>query len=1022
MIKRRLTGLLALLGIVAILIGMPALLIGLGANPIPDSIPTWGKVVSAMTSPDDGSLVLGLITIAAWVSWAVLTVSILVELGSRVRGVRAPSLPGLRMPQNAARTLVSAAFLLFGALPITAGAATAAPAHAATASTAAPAAVQVVDVTTSTGIPQPSDSGRVGPGGLVRVVRGDTLSQIALEQLGDDQRYPEIVKASAGITQPGGAHLGDPDVIDIGWTLRMPGKPKAAHHSAAQASATPRPSPHHSALPEAATPPLPAATPVAAPSTRHAPTPATGVPTQSGRLTTPAATSPAATSMPMPVAEDDSGWISRTAFGAGALLAAGLVGLLATRRRTQQRVRRPGQRLPMPVGDAARVEAQLRAAADPLSIQTVDVALRSLAQHHFTTGQPLPEVRAGRLTATQFDLYLEQPAQLPHPWSGTVDETVWALPVEATQELAALEVGGVPAPYPALVTIGQDQEGGHVLLDLEHLGSLGIVGPPEQTREVLAALALELATSIWADDLQVTIVGAFPELEDTMQTGRVRYLPSVGRILDTMATRAQADRAAMTAADAPNLNTARITGAAPDAWPPEIVLLAGDITDRQRTQLDELVETLPRVAMATVTAGTKIGQWAVEISPDDPDLATLAPIGMGLVPQRLPGEAYLHLLDVCADTDPEALEGIPAAEPTVAQIEAITPVDEPEDPERLPPANAPAATEPEPVAGPAQADQPAPTDTAGPAISAAIEPVHTYASRPATQGQQPDDKPAQPTDQGEQAVTPPTPNRPPAADESRAPRILMLGQVDMLNAAGKVEPTKRARLLEFAAFLALNPGATAVAIDDAIWPDRATEDNQNTRNPATSKLRRWLGTDPEGGEYLPRHQAGDSGYRLSAAVSTDVSEWRALVGADPLKAATEDLEAALKLVRGIPFEGTHRRRYTWADPIKQEMIWQIVDASFELGRRRLMEGRWRAAEAALAVGLRVEPAQEALWRLRILAAHEARNPAAENEAIERLLTVTEELECDLEPATEELLAALKSGAVFDQMIVNAAVL
>jgi DNA-binding SARP family transcriptional activator len=252
------------------------------------------------------------------------------------------------------------------------------------------------------------------------------------------------------------------------------------------------------------------------------------------------------------------------------------------------------------------------------------------------------------------------------------------------------------------------------------------------------------------------------------------------------------------------------------------------------------------------------------------------------------------------------------------------------------------------------------------------------------------------------------------------PRILVLGPVDLVNAEGKVEPTKRSRLLEYAAYLALTPGATHTAIDNAIWPDRKNEDNLNTRNTATSKLRRWVGTDPlNGDEYLPRLQAGE-GYAFHPAVTTDAGDWDHLLDHDPLNAPTERLEGALALVRGIPFEGTHRKRYAWAESIRQRLISEIVDASYELGRRRLMEGRWRGAEEAVVVGLRIEPAQENLWRLRILAAHESRNPAAEAEAIERLLTITEQLECDLEPETEQLLAALKTpGTDFDKLMANA---
>ena len=64
----------------------------------------------------------------AWASWGFLTLSILLEVLARLRGVRVPRLPGLRLPQNAARGLVGAAMTLFVAIP-PAGIATAPPAH-----------------------------------------------------------------------------------------------------------------------------------------------------------------------------------------------------------------------------------------------------------------------------------------------------------------------------------------------------------------------------------------------------------------------------------------------------------------------------------------------------------------------------------------------------------------------------------------------------------------------------------------------------------------------------------------------------------------------------------------------------------------------------------------------------------------------------------------------------------------------------------------------------------------------------
>jgi len=748
--------------------------------------------------------------------------------------------------------------------------------------------------------------------------------------------------------------------------------------------------------------------------------------------------------------------MARTSYGVGALLAAGVIALLATRRRTQQRRRRPGQRMPLPTGAAALVEQELRATADALSIETVDVALRTLARSCTEAAVALPPVRAARLTATQFDLYLAEPAELPEPWTGTADDTVWTLEVDNTAELEETDVSDIPAPYPALVTIGHDEEDGHVLLDLEFLGSIGVSGQDDAaTREILAALAIELANSTWADDLQVTLVGAFPDLEDSLQTGRIRYLPSVGRILDDLLHRADLDREAMSAEGAPDLHHARVIGAAPDAWAPEIVLLAGEITDRQRNQLEQLVTDLPRVALATVTNGLNVGEWGLDLTAGDgPDYAVLNPIGLQLRPQRLPAEQYGHLLEIASLADVEELDPTEAVPPpSLAEVESVQPVDEPSVPVSAMPEITLEHLEAV-AASSGASSRPTAMPTFGPLLPQAERPTDDVDDDPTALTDAPsehqlgDQDPETQIPTGEtdtttsEATTPPAhvdtnvtvdetlaepTDEPSAAQEAPvhpmplpAPRILVLGPVDLVNAEGKVEPTKRSRLLEYAAYLALTPGATHTAIDNAIWPDRENEDNLNTRNPATSKLRRWVGTDPlNGNEYLPRLQAGE-GYAFHPAVTTDVGDWDHLLDHDPLNAPTERLEAALALVRGIPFEGTHRKRYAWAEPIRQRLISEIVDASYELARRRLMEGRWRGAEQAVVVGLRLEPAQENLWRLRILAAHESRNPAAEAEAIERLLTITEQLECDLEPETEQLLAALKTpGADFDKLMANA---
>lgn len=1085
---KRLTGLAACLGIIAVVAGVPVVLLHIGANPLPTGL-GWADVWARLTAPDDGTLIEALFALLGWAAWAYFSVAILVEIVSRARRIRAPRLPGFRPSQLAAQSLVGAAALLFAAAPLAAHAQPVTPAPAPAVSRSAhhtqpssnPGNANRITVTpagahgtvsrattdsdkadTKTHTVRQGESlssiaqhelgdahrwteiaklnyGRaqhdghalthvhvIQPGWKLRlptttdkantatqthrVHRGDTLWSIAEDNLGSGDRYPEIVRASRTIEQPGGVRITDPDDIEPGWVLRIPGREGRSQ------SANPKP---HTSTPKTTTPknttpkqqtaPTRPAQPTPTTPASSAPAPQTS--TQAPSSTTQGAeqTQPASTTeedglnAPLPVA---------TAAGVGTLLAAGVIGLVAYRRRQQQRTRRPGRRVPMPTGQAAHTEQQLRATADPLSVETVDAALRGLARSCADTGQPLPAVRAARLTGEQFDLYLDEPATLPSPWTGTADATVWSLLADHADQVDT-NLAGVPAPFPALVTIGHDLDNGHVFLDLEYLTSLRLTGSPELAAQILAALAIELATSQWADDLQVTIVGAYPELEDALQTGRIRYLPSVGRVLDDLASRAAEDQAALAAANVPDLNHARTSRTAPDAWTPEIVLIAGPLTERQHTQLEQLADMMPRVAIATVTTtGDAAGEWELVLD-NTGDTAVLEPIGLTLRPQRIDPDTYAHILEVVAtasddqdapaDTtitlpvDAAAYDDDDPTEIRADQVENLAP------PAALPFVEQQAITREESAPSPAEESIQHPEEEPAPPVQGTTspddQPETSHTVRPSSEDDAPGAAHAPAISAEEEPAPSDTAVLPIAA---RKPRICVLGPVTIENASGTVEPSKKARLLEYGAYLALHPAATPTSVDDAIWPSRTTEDNLNTRNTATSKLRAWVGRNPAGEPYLPRHR-----YTFSSDVTTDWDQWQHLVGPDPAKTPTANLEQALSLVRGRPFEGTQLRRYAWAEPLRQAMISAIADVAYELAHRRLMEGRWRAADKAAARAVSIEPGLERLWRIRILAAHEGHNQAAESEAIDRMLLTIEELGFDLEPETTQLLTALQ---------------
>lgn len=912
------------------------------------------------------------------------------------------------------------------------------------------------DITTATGV-----GAGAGTAEHLRTVHdGDTLSGIAQDEYGDAAAYIRIAAASRDIAQPGGAHLTDPDAIDAGWTLRIPGT---------TADAAPSPAGTPSSAPPA---------PTAAPSTALlVPPNAPAAPTAGPSATAPSSPAPSPAMDSQADRDADHDLPVRTTAGVGALLAAGVLTLLATRRRAQQRRRRPGRAVPLPQGASVAFERDLRANADPLSVETVDVALRGLAASCAANNQPLPVVRAARLTAGQFDLYLAEPANLPEPWTGTADATVWSLPGDAEDLLDPDDAARVPAPYPSLVTVGHDDEDGHVLLDLEHLGALAVTGDPDCTREVLAAIAVELATSRWADDLQVTVVGAYPELEDCLRTGRIRYLPAAGHLIEELRSRADDDRALLVDDGAADLQHARATGAAPDAWTPQILLLAGPLTTPQRQQLQELLYQLPRVAVAAVTTGEPLGEWTIELRGDQ---AVLEPIGLQLRPQRITDRDYAQMLEnfALADEDDDSPDDEePSAEPTLAELPEQATSDKLAAPP-LPAAAGPAAL---PVSatetrtngsvrvhliptdtstGPAQlidlttspprqldhpaADPQVVTATAThhalvdtPAPAAAAVPAGTPekaddvlavtdVDKPATAGAAtPPADPAENTalrqelaaevQAAARAVPVDLPSDDDHANRDRsAPRVLVLGQASLESTRGVLPQDSHApRLTELAAFLVLRPGSRTEMIRDEVFGSARTRPTNATVTQAASRLRRWLGDE---GQHLPPAKAGS--YRLGPAVTSDWDDWQALLPQGATTASTEALQQALALVRHRPLGGSH---YPWADHDVQLLTAQIVDAAYELARRQLMEGRYQAVLQTTTKGLIVESSMERLWRLKILAAHLTGNTDIETDAINRVLQLGELLGGDLEPETTQLLAELRDPTAnrIDQLAARA---
>ena len=232
-----------------------------------------------------------------------------------------------------------------------------------------------------------------------------------------------------------------------------------------------------------------------------------------------------------------------------------------------------------------------------------------------------------RVTDEQIALYLAAPAaaELPAPFVREDEEgTVWTIESGQIEGLEQMP----EAPYPALVTVGKDDTGAQLLLDLEYLGTLGLEGESQLVSEALDAMAVELATSAWGESLQVTLVGVAPGLASAVGTGRVRQVDDLDELLRMLAGRAEDVKAALDEAGVATVHEAKGTGIEQE-WAPEIVLLGVDPTDAQADQLRELTRTIPRLGVAAVTTQNPLSApWHLELV--DQDNADLEPAGLHL--------------------------------------------------------------------------------------------------------------------------------------------------------------------------------------------------------------------------------------------------------------------------------------------------------------------------------------------------------------------------------------------------------
>lgn len=590
-------GLLAAVGLLLVVLGVPAVLVLVVGNPLPNSAPSRSWLTAQVTA----TTIIKVLAVVLWVAWAHFVVCLAAEWRAARRGTLSSAFALGGGSQLLARRLVAATLLLAGAATLTAGAASPAPRPPAVTATLRPGTAAAAPTAALPDRPAGAEAVKTYVVQPPEGRRYDCLWDIAERTLGDPYRYKEVFELNRDRKQPDGRTLMDADLIQPGWILRMPADARGPGiHTAA-------------AAPVQATAP---ATP---------PRAAVGAPQAT-------ATQPA-------VAANDSGMGWEQGLLGGGLLAAGLLVALTARRG--------------PFGELteAAAEGALRLAASPVRTDLLERGLRTLSAGCLHAGTPLPEVLLAYCSDTELILTLAGVplGPPPAPWVAS-EGGGWTL---RAADLGDAPAPDAPAPYPALVGLAQ-VHGYDLLVDLEAApGLVTLAGDAAQARGAAVSAAVELATNTWSDGVHVTLIGFGDDLA-AVAPGSVNAAPTLAGVLQTLEAEARRSVDALRALGVDGVLSGRLARAA-DRQPPRVVVLSGPPTIEESTRLQALVAG-GRTPLAVLCVGdTPTARWRFILDPQGRiDFGVLGVTGQA---RTLSPEQYEPLLALLCDADTARSEG-----------------------------------------------------------------------------------------------------------------------------------------------------------------------------------------------------------------------------------------------------------------------------------------------------------------------------------------------------------------------------
>jgi DNA-binding SARP family transcriptional activator len=448
--------------------------------------------------------------------------------------------------------------------------------------------------------PPPRPTEHIGHERTHTVVGRETLWSIAEDQLGSARRWRELAALNYSVPQNDGQTLTKSHWIRPGWHLVLPADTSNLSKNGLE-SESGLPTAEYAAI-------------------------QTAQPRMTSRDSSPNSNMNTGSS---------TGWISEVEregkgplplVGAG-LLGAGVVSLLDRMRRTQQRRREQGGLIRLPDSTRARMERRLRIGEGPETLGAVDKALKMFRIVCIDRGATVPLLRGIEVHRNEIEIVIDRP----------IDPEVVSYPFERRSERSSVviqkvDISEVPDgtynPFPTLVTVGTGSNGPQ-LINLEAVGLLELVGDREACEEVVRALALELATSYWADQFDLELVGFGNELT---RFGRVASSSDPETVVQGLWHRRAGGDELLQSSSYRSFASAR-TYEDLDTWDP-LVVICGPAVGEESAELLAAASD-PRTGTAVVAPGRGLSTGHVWNVSSNGHSAPMEPFSSVVLPQGI---------------------------------------------------------------------------------------------------------------------------------------------------------------------------------------------------------------------------------------------------------------------------------------------------------------------------------------------------------------------------------------------------